>query len=857
MKKILSLAAVFVIIFSFSSKAVLAGSLTASLTSIDDPCKNTSVATMSVDSISASTNPCGGTNPVISPIQPKPGWPVALSSNPLNTSVAAANLNTDSSLEVAISLKDSSGSNSGVYTLKSDGTSMRYFKTTNKVESSLAIADVNLDGVPDIISVDYFGKIDVWDSQTGSELPGWPVSMPIGAFVSASPVVANLNDDPYPEIMIASWNKKIYAFNHDGTELIVHADQTHKGEFAVISNSFYASPSVGDVDGDGKPEIVAVDNANNLYIWRRDGSGFLNSTGLAFTSGRDPIENKAASTLSPVAPQSSPVIADIDGDGKAEVILGNYVPGTFSVNVFSVNSANSAAVPIPGWPKTFINQLSSSLASVAVADLDKTVDGLEIVAATQDGKVYAWHKDGTVLFGPLSVGSAIDASPVIGDVDGDGNLDVVVAAHDGKIYAWHSDGSAVTDWPIVASTSAIEYSTPMLTDLDGDGITDLIVGCDDGKVYAWTLGKPYNGKNMPWPRFRKDLANTASLVRPALFADTFDNTTLDRNKWSATNWPSLFLTGDGRVAFSGDGQQYHAAGINSVKNFDKNKNLTFLYEGFSFDQTGTGLNLILGGGGFRDANGRMIVLTIGNQFNLWTAVGYPAVTTLVNMDSRYLPAYTPGTKYSMLIRFYGDPSVTNKRLEVYIYQTASGFNSVGGPVYTWNDVSWNPNIGASIYPGFGNSYIDGMYVLGPEGAVLDQNTPKVTSIVDVATGLPVANVSFIPGQSIQLKASGTFTAGSQEPSPCSNTVYSGTGFSWAQHQEPPNAQYPYYPYWNGSFNWIAPATPGTYQFTATMWTCSGLRDLYTFPVTVRSNTLVTGGGKTLGGKLIAPAGVSQ
>src|SRR5207253_6957641 len=157
--------------------------------------------------------------------------------------------------------------------------------------------------------------------------------------------------------------------------------------------------------------------------------------------------------------------------------------------------------------------------SPALADLDG--DGkADIVFGTSDGLVYAKHADGSDVAGwpvagdtiPFNPGSpafasstiaaprgAILASVAIGDIDGDGYLDVVAADMEGKVYAWNHQGVRKPGFPVqvnlLYSSHAVRdpantvdrfiVASPALADLDADGGLDIIVGAADRHLYAW------------------------------------------------------------------------------------------------------------------------------------------------------------------------------------------------------------------------------------------------------------------------------------------------------------------------------------------------------------------------------------
>src|SRR5581483_1904776 len=113
-------------------------------------------------------------------------------------------------------------------------------------------------------------------------------------------------------------------------------------------------------------------------------------------------------------------------------------------------------------PTTFYESLGDGLAA---ADLDG--DGrVEVVAGSLAGKLYVWEPDGSRRPGfptrtdpRFSARAARDAhnrllpgllaAPVLADLDGDGRLDIVAAAMDRHVYAWRADGSALPGWPVL------------------------------------------------------------------------------------------------------------------------------------------------------------------------------------------------------------------------------------------------------------------------------------------------------------------------------------------------------------------------------------------------------------------------
>ncbi len=268
-------------------------------------------------------------------------------------------------------------------------------------------------------------------------------------YIYPSPALGDLDGDGKLEVVIGSGDSYIYAINgEDGSLLWKYTKHYFK---AIIS-----SPALGDIDGDGKLEVI-IGNANGIIyaLNGEDGSPLWRYV----TGG---------------AVYSSPALGDLDGDGRLEVVVGSW-----DGYIYAINGENGSLC----W-NFFAGHISSSL---ALGDLDG--DGrLEVVVGSEDNNIYAINgEDGSLLWNYTTRGD-VDSSPALGDIDGDGKLEVVVGSEDGNIYAINGeDGSLLWKYatgPWSYAIGAWVYSSPALGDVDGDGRLDVIVGSGDNNIYA-------------------------------------------------------------------------------------------------------------------------------------------------------------------------------------------------------------------------------------------------------------------------------------------------------------------------------------------------------------------------------------
>jgi hypothetical protein len=126
----------------------------------------------------------------------------------------------------------------------------------------------------------------------------------------SSPQIVDLNRDGSPEIVVGTGN-----FFQDGRGQYLkvwNADGTLRMTLPTIGRTL-ASPLIADLDGDGSPEIIAATLQGYVHAWNAAG------VPVFATQARPYTDNPDAGTNLPIA--RSPVAVDLDGDGKLEIML--------------------------------------------------------------------------------------------------------------------------------------------------------------------------------------------------------------------------------------------------------------------------------------------------------------------------------------------------------------------------------------------------------------------------------------------------------------------------------------------------------------------------------------------------------
>lgn len=216
---------------------------------------------------------------------------------------------------------------------------------------------------------------------------------------------------------------------------------------------------------------------------------------------------------------SSPAIADLNGDGRLDVVVGTGnmpLPGGQRVYAFDRNG-NALA----GWPVTVGGKV---MASPAIGDLDG--DGaLDVVTVADDGRIYAHNRTGGLLPGwpqcaandrNACPGVPLHGSAVMGDVDGDGAQEVVFGGEQ-WVRVFSSTGVVENQSPTVSGTAPLTGAPTLAKignstwivqtagfDDTGDGVPDV------GTLWAWSAGS--GAGVLAWPTFKQNMRRAGTVV---------------------------------------------------------------------------------------------------------------------------------------------------------------------------------------------------------------------------------------------------------------------------------------------------------------------------------------------------------
>jgi len=309
-----------------------------------------------------------------------------------------------------------------------------------------------------------------------------------GKSCKAQPVVGDLDGDGFPEVVLNATD--LFAFPNRGKLYVLNG---RTGAIIWQRNAdlgYGSAPALGDVDGDGYPDIVvAKEYEHSIFAAGSYSVVLYNRNGeIQWESDRftgDDFDYTAA-----------PILSDMDHDGHVEIIVGRVIlnsdgttrgvgvagRGSFGGAISEGSLSAVADLNLDGTEEVIVGNamyspdgaplwvdFSQPDGMISVANLDDDEQG-EFIAVSNN-TVRAMDTSGVVLWGPVTMPSANITSPAaIGDIDADGEPEIIVAGGS-ELWAIERDGTVKWTAEVIDESGATGAS---IFDFEGDGIAEVV-----------------------------------------------------------------------------------------------------------------------------------------------------------------------------------------------------------------------------------------------------------------------------------------------------------------------------------------------------------------------------------------------
>jgi len=324
------------------------------------------------------------------------------------------------------------------------------------------------DDVPDlafIASVDPQVRGMVWAlrGDTGAQLFG--VRDPVHAPTYVTSLAAgDLDGDGRPELVMprgGAGGQALLVFEHDGTLKWDNANAVAAWNQANYPRSTtmntHGAPLLADLDADGRPEIVM-------------GATIVNADGSIRCLGDYIYGTSAGAGLGLFGAWYAPLVADLDGDGRQEIVAGNTAYRG-DCTILWRNGSVPDGINAVG---NFDDDPAPEVVLVTYTFVPGQPPG---------GKVYLMEHDGSLTWGPVSLRGleptaqtgGLGGPPVVADFDGDGHADIGVSGLD-RYFVLDGDGRVKTSFLIPYNQGVGDgfYAAPAVFDLNGDGRPEVL-----------------------------------------------------------------------------------------------------------------------------------------------------------------------------------------------------------------------------------------------------------------------------------------------------------------------------------------------------------------------------------------------
>jgi hypothetical protein len=240
----------------------------------------------------------------------------------------------------------------------------------------------------------------------------------------------------------------------DSTNAIMNnPDYNYPSYDVPVNMNIFACGFLVDVDNDGKKDVLVSPNYNqqggaenfNSVMWYQN-VGNTDTMVLHYQQ-----KNFLQDKMIDVGEGSFPVLHDYDGDGLADLFIGNYgyydTSGVVQTRIAAFRNTGTITKPQ-------FTLVTRDFANISTLNLGLT-----------------------------------EFAPTFGDLDGDGDDDMLIGDYAGHVYYFEKQPGPPDNFVYqpnkFPAVHAGEYATPQLIDLDRDGLLDLVIGNRNGNIYYY------------------------------------------------------------------------------------------------------------------------------------------------------------------------------------------------------------------------------------------------------------------------------------------------------------------------------------------------------------------------------------